>query len=375
MTILRCPRPLKRALGLLSLMLAMVGSPSQAGCLDQARLTGVNLAGAEFNTKALPGIVYKNYTYPSTAELNYIAAQGANMIRLPFRWERLQQTVNGPLDPAELGRLHTTVNNASAAGLCVLLDVHNYAKYYQYKLGDPLPTPSPEGTTLTTMFIAFWLALAAEFPDANKVAFGLMNEPANIPLNSWAVIAKQTLAELRAADATNLVFVSGGRWSGLHDWFSGLEYSNASEFSDLHDPLNRAIIEVHQYTDSDYSGTHTTSTGTGCRPADQFNAKFERITEWAKTHQQTLFLGEFGVPRSSECLLTLTRFLELMDNNTWRGWSYWAAGGWWGSYPLALSGANQAPAPQWEPLKAFFFRAGEDETSPPQPPVPHPANP
>jgi endoglucanase len=360
---------------ILSLTLALVIAPyGMAGCLDQARLTGVNLAGAEFNTKALPGVVYRDYTYPSAAELNYIAAQGANMIRLPFRWERLQQSLYAPLDTAELGRLRTTINNAHSAGLCVLLDVHNYAKYYQYKLGDALPEPAPANKTLTDMFIAFWLALASEFPDPDKVAFGLMNEPANVPLAYWATVAKQTLAALRGAGASNVVLVSGGRWSGVHDWFSGSLVSNSTEFDDLQDPLKRTIIEVHQYTDKDYSGTHTSTTGTGCRPADDFNAKFERITQWAEANQQSLFLGEFGVPRSSECLLTLTRFLELMDNPTWRGWSYWAAGSWWGNYPLALSGANQPAAPQWEPLKQFFYRAAE-APSPPNPPIPLAPNP
>lgn len=354
---------------LLSMILAMLAPNGWAGCLDQPRLTGVNLAGAEFNTKALPGVVFKDYTYPSNAELTYIASQGANIIRLPFRWERLQQTLNGPLDAAELGRIRSTVNNASAQGLCVLLDLHNYAKYRQYKLGDPIP--EPEGSDLTAAFIQFWLAVAQEFPDPNQVAFGLMNEPANISLVSWAVIAKQTLASLRLAEATNLVFVGGGRWSGVHDWFAGLQNSNATELDDLHDPLKRAIIEVHQYTDSDYSGTHTAATGASCRPATDFTAKFERISQWARTHEQSLFLGEFGVPRSAECLQTLTHMLEQMDNSTWRGWTYWAAGAWWGNYPLALSGANQDFAPQWEPLKQFFYRPGEHNTSPPEPPIPH----
>jgi endoglucanase len=357
---------------ILSGALILAAIHTQAGCLDQGRLTGVNLAGAEFNGKKTPGVVFKDYTYPSAAELSYIASQGANIIRLPFLWERLQPVANGPLNQAELGLLRSTVNNASAKGLCVLLDVHNYATYYNYKLIDTLP----DGTSVSSAFIHFWLKVAEEFPDPNIVAFGLMNEPATIPVVDWATIAKQTLAAIRTANATNLVFVSGGRWSGVHDWFVGLLYSNATEFDDLQDPLKRTIIEVHQYTDSDYSGTHTSTTGTGCRAANEFDAKFERISNWAKTHQQTLFLGEFGVPGSNECLLTLTRFLELMSNSPWRGWSYWAAGSWWGNYPLALSGANQPTAPQWGPLKAFFYRAdGHNGISPPEPPAQDTPNP
>lgn len=356
----------------LGITLALAALNSVAGCLDQGRLTGVNLAGAEFNARQLPGVVFKDYTYPSNAELDFIASQGANIIRLPFLWERLQPTANGPFNQAELGYLRLTVKNANAKGLCVLLDVHNYAKYYSYKLGDTLP----DGTKVTDAFIAFWLALATEFPDPGNVAFGLMNEPATISLVDWAAIAKQTLAALRAAGVTNLVFVSGGRWSGVHDWFAGLQNSNATEFDDLQDPLERTIIEVHQYTDSDYSGTHTTTTGKGCRAAAEFDLKFERISAWAKTHGQTLFLGEFGVPGSSECLLTLTRFLELMTDDPWHGWSYWSAGSWWGNYPLALSGPNQPTAPQWGPLKTFFYHPdGTSGISPPKPPAPSTQNP
>lgn len=350
------------------LVLLLAAASASAGCLDQPRLTGVNVAGAEFNTKSLPGIVFKDYTYPSNSELSYIATQGANIIRLPFRWERLQQSLNGPLDAGELGRIRTTVKQANALGMCVLLDLHNYAKYGSYKLGDTLPTETDNNLTL--MFINFWLRVAAEFPDPNQVALGLMNEPSNISLVDWAVIAKRTLAALRAADAEHLVLIGGGRWSGMHDWFAGLEFSNAGEFQDLHDPLNRAIIEVHQYADSDYSGTHTEATGKGCRPASDFTAKFQRITEWAQTHNQRLFLGEFGVPRSDECLQTLHHFLEMTDKSPWLGWTYWAAGSWWGNYVLALSGANQPLAPQWEHLKRFFYAATEEPASPPKPPTP-----
>jgi endoglucanase len=252
------------------------------------------------------------------------------------------------------------------------LDVHNYAKYYSYKLTDTLP----DGTTVSSAFVSFWVALAAEFPDPTITAFGLMNEPASIHLVDWAVIAKQTLAALRAANATNIVLVSGGRWSGVHDWFAGLQFSNSTEFDDLTDPLKRTIIEVHQYADLDYSGTHTVTTGKGCRPASDFDAKFERLSNWAIENKQTLFLGEFGVPQSAECLQTLTRFLELMKNSPWRGWTYWAAGGWWGNYALALSGPNQTLAPQWEPLKAYFYNpAAPTGASPPKPPAADELNP
>ena len=68
---------------------------------------GVSLAGAEFAVDsfgqgALPGTYGVDYIYPLQTEVNYFKAKGMNVIRIPFRWERLQHTLYGKLDLAEL---------------------------------------------------------------------------------------------------------------------------------------------------------------------------------------------------------------------------------------------------------------------------------
>ncbi len=339
---------------LLTAPLAVSGS-----CLNDDRLTGVNLAGAEFNSGQLPGIPSKDYTYPKDSELTYIADQGANVIRLPFRWERIQPQPRRPLATEELKRLQQTVKSASDKGLCVILDVHNYAKYYSATLQD--------NTGLQTAFVDLWLRLAVAFPDPNIVAFGLMNEPSYMSIAQWGVLSKRTLAALRKASAKNLIFVGGGNWSGLHDWFSERDgTSNAAVFANLTDPLKRTVLEVHQYADNNFSGT-----GTECRPPDIFNTKFDKLSAWANQHQQRLFLGEFGVPTSADCLLVLERFLSLMNRAEWKGWSYWAAGSWWGDYPLAINTNAASPSPQWRLLKKYFGQTALDK-NPPMPPKPYP---
>lgn len=329
---------------------------AEAGCLDQPRLRGVNLAGAEFGSDKLPGKVFTDYTYPSEAEIIYIAKQGANIIRLPFLWERVQPEPNGELNKVELSYLQLTVDRAKAHGLCVLLDVHNYAEYYDKKLTAPLTSD----IALEQAFINFWIALATEFSDADSVILGLMNEPAHISIPEWAAIAKRTVLALREAKVENIIFVAGGGWSGLHDWFAGAELSNANHFQNLKDPLKRTVIEVHQYTNENYSGMHESTTSTDCRPADEFTSKFERVHQWAIANQQQLFLGEFGVPQSSNCLETLTHFVDLMEAEAWRGWTYWASGSWWGNYALALNGPSKPDVPQWPILKKHFYGAQEN---------------
>ena len=53
-----------------------------------------------------------------------------NLVRLPFRWERLQPQLNQPLDTVELSRVKAFVDAATAEGVTVLLDVHNYARWH-----------------------------------------------------------------------------------------------------------------------------------------------------------------------------------------------------------------------------------------------------
>src|SRR4030095_6664068 len=100
--------------------------------------TGVNLAGAEFTPSHLPGSYNIDYTYPTTAEVDYfVTRKGMNTIRLPFRWERLQRSLNGPFDVVEHGRFQSVVSDANVKGATVILDPHNYARYSNNLIGSP----------------------------------------------------------------------------------------------------------------------------------------------------------------------------------------------------------------------------------------------
>src|SRR4029079_12419093 len=78
--------------------------------------TGVSLAGADFGESVLPGTYNSNYTYPTTAEVDYFLGKGMNTFRIPFRWERLQQSAGGAFNSAELARLNNIVNYATSHG-------------------------------------------------------------------------------------------------------------------------------------------------------------------------------------------------------------------------------------------------------------------
>ncbi|WP_169815739.1 cellulase family glycosylhydrolase [Pseudotamlana agarivorans] len=93
---------------------------------------GANLAGADFGNN-MAGTYNLDYTYRTESEFDYFHSKGLNLIRLPFKWERIQRSLNGDLDATELQRIKTVLALAKAKNMLIILDLHNYCRY---KLND-----------------------------------------------------------------------------------------------------------------------------------------------------------------------------------------------------------------------------------------------
>ncbi|HEX2604501.1 MAG TPA: glycoside hydrolase family 5 protein [Oxalicibacterium sp.] len=338
---------LRGALCALSLVLGALMLPdASAQCLVKQPLRGVNVSGAEFHSNRIPGVLNKDYTYPNPVDFDYIRDMGANVIRLPFRWERVQPELMQELDAKELRSLTSTVEQANRAGLCVILDVHNYATYRGKKIGsDEVPAEA---------FLDLWKRLASAFGDPDKTIFDLMNEPAKIDVGDWAPLAQKTVDMLRKDGAKNVILVSGGGWSGAHDWMKG-NPSNADAFAGFKDPLRRTWLEAHQYADPGFAGIKQ-----NCIDSDRLSRVMKRMTEWARENHQKLFLGEFGVAPGDACLAALDAILSGADDtDVWRGWTYWAMGRWWGKYPMSIQPQEGRDAPQTAVLKKYLGQERE----------------
>lgn len=336
-------RMLKHLILTTFMLWAQLTATAQAGCLDQNRLLGVNLSGAEFSSKQLPGTLFKDYHYPSLQDMRYFKQAGMNIIRLPFRWERLQRQIHGPLEASDLEQLQRIVGWAKELDLCVLLDMHNYGSYFGHPIGS--------AEVPVAAFIDVWRRLQEVFDDPSSTAFGLMNEPAAIPVPAWLVIAQETVLALRRMGARNLLMVASGRWSGAHEWaktFDGVSAANA--FRHFQDPLNNYVIELHQYADANFSGT-----GSRCIEAGRLRNLMLQVTTWAIKEKKRFFLGEFGANTSTECMAALHTLAESMQNPTaWLGWTYWSAGPWWGKYPYSIQPTEHREAMQLTLLRNFL---------------------
>ena len=301
-------------------------------------LLGVNLAGAEFGSV---GQAYgTGYTYPTHAEIDYEAASGMNVVRLPFLWERLQPTLNGPLDSAELARIDDVVNYATAKGLKVDLDLHDYGSYNGQQVGS--------AAVPNTAFADVWSKLAGHFKSNGNVLFGLMNEPQQSSASGWLDSVNAAIAGIRATGATQEILVPGIGWDGAWTWTTG---QNASVIgAGVQDPLKNYAFEVHQYLDSDGSGTHAAVVSSTIG-----SQRLAAVTSWAQSTGNRLFMGEFGTASDSTSTAALGDMLSYMSQHSdvWQGGTYWAAGPWWGDYMYSAEPANGQDKPQMKVLETY----------------------
>ncbi len=321
-------------------------TPTPAPAAGTFQYLGVNLSGLEFGipdpndggTNA--GTYGQNYGSPTHAEIDYYASEHLNTIRLPFSWERLQPVENGSLNATQLGYLDDVVHYAATKGMTVILDPHNYGYGYGNLIGS--------AGTPDAAFDSLWSQLAGHYATQTNVIFGLMNEPHVQSPAQWVQPVNDAISAIRATGAGQEILVSGTNYDGGATWVSS---GNASIFAaNVIDPDHKIAFEVHQYSDSDGSGSSASvvSTTTG---ADRLQA----VTAWAEQTGNKLFLGEFGAGQDSASIANLTNMLTYMQQHTdvWQGGTEWGGGPLWGSYFFATDPQNGQTTPQVATLTKF----------------------
>lgn len=306
---------------------------------------GINLSGAELNPERNPGVYGRDYIYPSPRELDYYRSQGFEVVRLPFRWERLQHSTFGALDGAELGRIKSMLAAARARNMRVILSPHNFGRYL---IGGK---SSLIGTAAVPIeaFADFCNKVAAAFAGDDVVyALSLMNEPHDLN-GLWKSAAQAGLNAIRKADADRLVLAPGDQWSGAWSW---RRYND--DFL-LDDPAGRIAYEAHQYFDLDHSGTYKFGYGLSGATPDRGIELVRPFADWLKLHHVRGIITEFGVPNEDARWLELVQRLLAYLGRERIPWTYWAGGPWWGSYPLSAEPRDGNDAPVMSVLKKDYI--------------------
>lgn len=331
-------------------------------------VTGVNISGGEFGTN-MPGVYGTDYRYPSRPELadpaghsglTYHTGKGAGIIRLPIRWERIQEEPYGPLVSAgtlatwsgrlDMDRIDEIIEYVTGTlGKLLLLDVHNYMGYAgRGKVGYDQAIKVEE-------LIDLWEKLANRYASNPKVWFGLMNEPSGgiVTTERTRDIMEWVMNAVRLrTPALNRVMVSGTFYTGAWSWVG---QGNAAAMEGIADPAGNFVFEMHQYFDSDSSGTKGL-----CISSAQ--TRLNAATNWARALGYKIFLGEFmgGNPTVSgqeNCGAVVPAACTFMAANqdVWCGWTAWGGGDRWGqSYIFRLDPIGGVDTPQFDMIEPYL---------------------
>jgi len=310
---------------------------------------GINLAGAEFGENNLPGTLGRDYTFNSETTYQYFGAKNLNLVRLMLRWERLQPALHGPLDANYLAGIKNNVAWAKAHGDRVILDIHNYGRYSLHENGalNSYVIDNNYGGIVKVAgadLADLWARLSPEFRDEPVVyAYDIMNEPHDMGSSNWKAISQSVLMAIRAAGDDKLVMIPGDAWSSADQWPQ--VHGPASW---IVDPANNFAYEAHQYFDRDGSGTYALTydqeLAQNSKLAVIGPTRLAHFTAWLKSNSVRGYLGEYGIPNTDPRWMTvLDNFLIALDAAGLDG-TYWAAGEWWGSYPLSIQPADNFAA-------------------------------
>lgn len=256
----------------------------------------------------LTGIQYPWAPYPDAQVLTDLRREGVEFIRLPVAWERYQSKLGAPLNKLETSKLLALLDTAHAAGLKVIIDIHNSARFDPNWMREDVPRENPHFYVLGTSelpprkFAEFWKMFAQELKDSEAIiGYGLMNEPHTLPTpTTWAKAAQMAIDAIRAVDKETPVYVSGYGWG--YDWVK----NNGSE-PFVKDPSGRVVYELHIYFDNgggQYKNTYDQAKATPAKGAELASM----FTDWLKTKDVKGFIGEFAIPDNDR------RWLPVMDN-------------------------------------------------------------
>jgi endoglucanase len=134
-----------------------------------------------------------------------IRAAGFSTVRLPVAFSRhAAEAAPYAIDPAFLARVRHVVERATAAGLNVILDMHNYDEVMR----------DPEGQR--PRYAALWRQVATRFADSPPtVWFELLNEPYDkLDNHNLGALYAPALAAIRQTNPKRIVIV-GPQWNNL----------------------------------------------------------------------------------------------------------------------------------------------------------------
>ena len=203
--------------------------------------------------------------YITRADIDFIAAQGANTVRLPFHYKLFTNEDYMGLTHAQDGfaRIDSLISWCKAAKLYVILDMHDApggqtGDNIDDSYGYPWLLTSPASQDL---FCSIWRDIAHHYRNETTIlGYDLLNEPIAPYFNDvdslnalLEPLYKKAVANIRQVDNNHIIMLGGAQWNGNFKVFTDWKFDDKLMFT-CHryggDPTPDAIKEIVAFRDS-----------------------------------------------------------------------------------------------------------------------------
>ncbi|RFU35718.1 hypothetical protein B7463_g556, partial [Scytalidium lignicola] len=295
---------------------------------------GVNIAGFDFGcgndgTCNLGGYYDIVRDDNGLAQLAHLASLGLNTFRLPVGWQTLVNgNLGGAINVTAAADYFTLVQSCldNGAALCII-DIHNYARWNGGIIGQGGPT--------NDQFASIWSQLATKYKSESRIAFGIMNEPHDIPnITLWAGSVQAAVTAIRQTGATSqMILMPGSDYTSAQQFISDGSGPALLGVKNPDGGTTGLIMDVHKYLDSDNTGTSSECT------TNNIDTAFAPLATWLRSNGRQAILSETGGGSTASCEMYLCQQLQYLNQNAdvYLGWTGWAAGGFSTGYPLSES--------------------------------------
>jgi endoglucanase len=305
----------------------VAASPSSSN--GKTQYAGMNIAGFDFgcDTSGSCSGAYVDPGANGIAQMQHFTKDDKlNIYRLPIGWQHLTDNkLGGALDATVAGAYDKLVKGCLATGAVCLIDLHNYARWNGQIVGQGGPT--------NDQFADVWSRIATKYASEKNIAFGLMNEPHDLTISTWADSAQAAVNAIRKAGAKSQMILVPGT-----DYTSAGTFPTASgpsllKVKDTDGTTDKIIFDVHRYLDSDNSGTHAECT------SDHVEDSFIPLATWLRTNKRQAILSEVGGGNTASCETDVCAALASLNKNSdvYLGYIGWSAGAFDQSYVLGLT--------------------------------------
>jgi endoglucanase len=287
-----------------------------------------------------------NYPLYSDVLLDWYQTKNVKSVRFMFTWEAVQSALGGTVPDAGPGYADYWADLTSVLNRLLERDIYVVLCPWQYNTASGDTDIVYNNAAFTSAdFAGFWgkfaTAINGVTGNDQRVAFDLINEPhthaesgskpgdIGISLADWFTCAQAAIDAIRAAGATNIIFVPGMAYTAASSFTTN---GSSTEWLKLTDPQKNIALTVHCYE------------GLGSASPTVLRDACSALVTWARKKHIMVDIGEIAIDagdngRPTYCSTFATAQTQWADwnsfcvanNDVLVGWNWWgnSAPDWW----------------------------------------------